>query len=276
MGRWIPSGTMIWQEVGDRVFTRRFKFFNQQIGVVLGGRDVLVVDTRSTPAQAREILADLRELTRDPVTLVVDTHWHFDHAFGNSVFRPASIWGHARTVDRLLARGQATIEEVAAEIPAIASDIREVVIDPPDRTFEDRATVEVGDRSIELTYLGRGHTDTDIVITVPDAGVLFAGDLLEAEAPPSFGDSYPLEWPDTVERLMSMVQDAVVPGHGKVGDRRFVDDQLADLKSLAALARDIDRGVLSLEEALAEAPFGAAAKDAFDRALPQLRGELLD
>jgi glyoxylase-like metal-dependent hydrolase (beta-lactamase superfamily II) len=272
---------MVWQEVGDRVFARRFTFFNQQIGVVLGGRDVLLVDTRSTPAQAREILADLRELTRDPVTLVVDTHWHFDHAFGNSVFRPASIWGHARTVDRLLARGQATIEEVAAEIPAIASDVREVVIDPPDRTFEDRATVEVGDRSVELTYLGRGHTDTDIVITVPDGaapgtGVLFAGDLLEAEAPPSFGDSYPLEWPDAVERLLPLVEGAVVPGHGKVGDRSFVDEQLADFRALAALARRVHAGELDLQSALQQAPFGAAARDAFNRALPQLRGELLD
>ena len=267
---------MIWQEVGDRVFTRRFKFFNQQIGVVLGGREVLVVDTRSTPAQAREILTDLRELTRDPVTFVVDTHWHFDHAFGNNVFRPATIWGHARTVDRLLARGRATIEEVAAEIPAIASDIREVVIDPPDRTFEERATVEVGDRALELAYLGRAHTDTDIVITVPDAQVLFAGDLLEAEAPPSFGDSYPLEWPAAVERILALVDGAVVPGHGAVGDRSFVEDQLADFRAIAALAQRVHAGELDLESALADAPFGAAAQDAFDRALPQLRGELLD
>jgi glyoxylase-like metal-dependent hydrolase (beta-lactamase superfamily II) len=272
---------MSWQEVGDRVFTRRFEFFNQQVGVILGRRDVLVVDTRSTPAQAREILADLRELTRDPVTLVVDTHWHFDHAFGNSVFRPASIWGHARTVDRLLTRGRATIEEVAAEIPAIAEEIREVVIDPPDRTFDDHATVEVGDRAVGLAYLGRGHTDTDIVITVPDAttpgnGVLFAGDLLEAEAPPSFGDSYPLEWPDAVERIMPLVEGAVVPGHGKVGDRSFVEDQLTDFRSLAARARQIHAGELDLAAALDQAPFGAAASDAFDRALPQLRGDLLD
>lgn len=274
---------MAWQEVGDRVFAWRYRFFNQQIGVILGGSDVVVIDTRSTPAQAREILTDLRELTRDPVTIVIDTHWHFDHAFGNSVFRPASIWGHARTVDRLLTRGQAALEEVAAELPAIASDIRETVIDPPDRTFEDRATVEVGDRLVELTYLGRGHTDTDVVITVPDgsghSGVLFAGDLLEAEAPPSFGDSYPLEWPDTVERMLPLVDGAVVPGHGRVGDRRFVEDQLADFKSLAALARDVDRGELSVEEALAEVPaaFGPeASREAFDRALPQLRGELLD
>ena len=267
---------MNWQEVGDRVFTRRFKFFNQQIGVVLGGRDVLVVDTRSTPAQAREILADLRELTRDPVTLVVDTHWHFDHAFGNSVFRPATIWGHTRTVDRLLTRGRSTIEEVAAELPAIASDIREVVIDPPDQTFDERATIVVGDRLLELAYLGRAHTDTDIVITVPDAGVLFAGDLLEAEAPPSFGDSYPMEWPDAVERILPLVEGAVVPGHGKVGDRSFVEEQLADFRAIAALAQRVHAGELDLEAALAEAPFGAAARDAFDRALPQLRGELVD
>lgn len=267
---------MNWQEVGDRVFTRRFEFFNQQIGVVLGGRDVLVVDTRSTPAQAREILADLRELTRDPVTLVVDTHWHFDHAFGNSVFRPATIWGHVRTVDRLLTRGRATVEEVAAELPAIASDIREVVIDPPDQTFDERATIEVGDRVLELAYLGRAHTDTDIVITVPDAGVLFAGDLLEAEAPPSFGDSYPMEWPGAVERILPLVEGAVVPGHGRVGDRSFVEDQLADFRAIAALAQRVHAGELDLEAALAEAPFGAAASDAFDRALPQLRGELRD
>jgi glyoxylase-like metal-dependent hydrolase (beta-lactamase superfamily II) len=267
---------MTWQEVGDRVFTRRFTFFNQQIGTVLGGKDVLVVDTRSTPAQAREILADLRELTRDPVTIVVDTHWHFDHAFGNSVFRPAAIWGHARTVDRLLARGPATIDEVAAEIPAIASDIREVVIDPPDRTFEDGATVEVGDRLVELAYLGRGHTDTDIVMTVPDAGVLFAGDLLEAEAPPSFGDSYPLEWPATVERILPLVAGSVIPGHGSVGDRSFVEEQLADFRAIASLAQRVHAGELDLEAALAEAPFGAASREAFDRALPQLRGELLD
>ena len=268
---------MAWLEVGDRVFAWRYPFFNQQIGAVLGGRDVMVIDTRSTPAQAREIVADVRKLTSDPVTLVVDTHWHFDHAFGNSVFRPASIWGHARTVDRLRKRGLETIEEVAAEIPSIASDIREVQIDPPDRTFEDRATVEVGDRVVELTYLGRGHTDTDIVIAVPDARVLFAGDLLEAEGPPSFGDAYPLEWPGAVARLLPLVSGAVVPGHGKVGDRTFVEEQLADLEALAALARRVGTGELDLDAALAAAPFGPeASRDAFDRALPQLRGELLD
>ena len=87
---------MSWVEVGDRVFVRRYEFYDQNIGVVLGRDEALVIDTRSTHVQAREILDDLRELTADPVTVVVDTHGHFDHAFGNHVFRPATIWGHER------------------------------------------------------------------------------------------------------------------------------------------------------------------------------------
>src|SRR5688500_6879855 len=83
-----------WTEVGDRVFVRRYDFYDQNIGVVLSGDDVLLIDTRSTHVQAREIIADLRGITAAPVTVVVDTHGHFDHAFGNHVFRPATIWGH--------------------------------------------------------------------------------------------------------------------------------------------------------------------------------------
>jgi glyoxylase-like metal-dependent hydrolase (beta-lactamase superfamily II) len=266
---------MLWQEVGDRVLTRRYPFFNQQIGVVLGGRDVLVVDTRSTPAQAREVAADLRELTRDPVSIIVDTHWHFDHTFGNSVFRPAEAWGHVRAAARLRADGRATIEEVAAELPEIASDIRETIIDPPERTFEDRATVQVGDRVVELSYHGRAHTDGDIVLVVPDANVLFAGDLLEEGSPPSFGDSFPLEWPATVERLLPLATGAVVPGHGEVRDPSFVEDQLAAFDRLVELARAVHDGSLDLPAATAEHLFGAPTPDdAFERALAQLRGDL--
>jgi len=271
----IPSPTLIWPELGDRVFTRRYDFFQQQIGVVLGGRDVLVVDTRSTPAQAREIATELRQLTRDPVSIIVDTHWHFDHTFGNSVFRPAAAWGHVRAAARLRADGRATIEEVAAEIPAIASDIRETIIDPPERTFEDHATVEVGDRIVELSYHGRAHTDGDIVLVVPDANVMFAGDLLEEGAPPSFGDSFPLEWPATVERLLPLVTGAVVPGHGAVGDRAFVEAQLAAFRRLVELSRAVEAGSLELEAAMREELFGGRTPDdAFERALAQLRGQL--
>ena len=83
-----------WTEIGDRVFVRRYAFYNQNIGVILARDAALVIDTRTTYPQAREILDDLRELTSAPVEVVVDSHGHYDHAFGNAVFRPATIWGH--------------------------------------------------------------------------------------------------------------------------------------------------------------------------------------
>ena len=264
-----------WLEVGDRVFTRRFEFLDQQIGVVLGGDDVLVVDSRSNEAQAREVASELRELTRSPISVVVNTHWHWDHAWGNRALRPATIWGHVRTAERLSEDWSGLIDDLADAYPDSADDYRSVVLDPPDRTFTERATVELGDRVVELSHHGRGHTDSDIVAFVPDARVLFAGDLLENDASPSFGQSYPLDWPGAIERLVPLATGAVVPGHGSVGDRAFVEGQLTAQREIAALARRIHAGELDLEAAIAAAPFGGGAtRDAFERGLAQLRGEL--
>jgi glyoxylase-like metal-dependent hydrolase (beta-lactamase superfamily II) len=111
---------------------------------------------------------------------------------------------------------------------------------------------------------------------VPDADVLFAGDLLEEGAPPSFGDSFPLEWPATVELLLPLATGAVVPGHGAIGDRAFVEDQLAAFRRLTELARSIHAGSLDLQAAIAGSPFGPdTPRTAFERALSQLRGDLV-
>jgi hypothetical protein len=104
---------------------------------------------------------------------------------------------------------------------------------------------------------------------------MFAGDLLEEGAPPSFGDSFPLEWPATVERLVPLATGAVVPGHGLIGDRQFVEDQLAAFRRLVELSRAIHAGSLDVKGAASEPLFGGPTPDdAFERALAQLRGEL--
>jgi glyoxylase-like metal-dependent hydrolase (beta-lactamase superfamily II) len=268
-----------WVEIGDGVFVRRYAFYDQNIGVILGTDQALVIDTRSTHVQAREILSDLRALTRDPVTVVVDTHGHFDHAYGNHVFRPAVIWGHERCVTFIERTGEARRAAIAREEPGLAADLAEVVIDPPDRTFADATTIEVGGRAVELRYLGRGHTDHDIVIGVPGANVLFAGDLLENGAVPFFGDGFPMDWPATAAAIVPLVGDGVVvPGHGDHAGRTFAESQAVSFAALANLAGRVHAGELTVEDAIAAHPFPDQplehARTPLVRAIAQLRGSL--
>jgi glyoxylase-like metal-dependent hydrolase (beta-lactamase superfamily II) len=267
-----------WVEIGDRVFVRRYEFYDQNIGVVLGDGAALVIDTRSTHVQGREILADLRMLTADPVTTVVDTHGHFDHAFGNHVFRPATIWGHRGCPPFMDRTGEARRARVANDEPSIAADLAEVVIDPPDRVFDDATTIEVGGRPVDLRYLGRGHTDHDIVVSVPDADVAFAGDLIEGGNVPFFNDAYPLDWPATALALVELISGTVVPGHGDHAGRSFATEQATAIAAIADLGRRIHEGELDLEAAIALTPFPAFPPDdvraPLKRAVLQLRGEL--
>ena len=272
-----------WVELGDRFFVRRYAFYDQNIGVVLGRDAALVIDTRSTHVHAREIVDHLRELTHDPVTVVVDTHGHFDHAFGNRVFRPATIWGQAGCVPFMERTGEARRATIAREEPTLASDLAEVVIDPPDRTFEREASIEVGGREVVLHYLGRGHTDHDAVITVPGTDVVWAGDLLENGAVPYYGDGYPMDWPDTADALAALIapgSGVVVPGHGDHAGVDWARAQAASIRSLADLARRVHAGELTLDDAVAAHPFPLYppehARRPLERALRQLRGEPLE
>jgi glyoxylase-like metal-dependent hydrolase (beta-lactamase superfamily II) len=268
----------VWTEIGDRVFVRRYAFYDQNIGAILGDDGVLIVDTRISHRQADEILSDLRDLTALPVRAVVNTHGHNDHAFGNHRFRPAPIWGHERCARMIRDTGAAQLATVAAAMPELAADLAQVVLDPPDRTFDGDSALldfDAGGRRIELRYLGRGHTDNDIVVIVPDADVLFAGDLVEADATPYFGDAYPLDWPASVEAMVDYATGAVVPGHGTVGDRAFVVRSMTEIRTIAELGRLVHGGVLELNEAVLRTPYPAdTALEPLLRAAAQLRGEL--
>jgi glyoxylase-like metal-dependent hydrolase (beta-lactamase superfamily II) len=147
---------------------------------------------------------------------------------------------------------------VIDQAPEAAEQLDAVVLTPPDQVFEEAALIDLGDRQLQLTFLGRGHTDNDIVTVVPDAGVLFAGDLLENDAPPGFGDAYPAAWARTVtDLLLPLVEQVVVPGHGRTGDRANAVAQAADLQSMAALGAQVAAGQLDEEEATRRAPYPA-------------------
>lgn len=255
-----------WLEVADRVFVRRYAFLDQSIGAIIGSDGGLVIDTRSSHPQADELVRDLRELTDAPIT-AVNTHHHWDHAFGNARFADRPIWGHERCAQRLRDDGETMRQRIMAGLPELAAELAEVAVTPPDRTFDETAELRLGDRAVELRYLGHGHTDNDIVILVPDAGVLFAGDLLENGAEPSFGDAYPLAWAETVgERLLPLTRGVVVPGHGAPAGRDFAERQAGELALLAELIRSATSGVIGVDEVMAASPYSAeVTRVALDR-----------
>ncbi|MEX1173507.1 MAG: MBL fold metallo-hydrolase, partial [Chloroflexota bacterium] len=190
-------------------------------------------------------------------------------------------WGHARCVPFMERTGEARKATIASDEPSLADQLDEIVIDPPDRTFTDAASIEVGGRQVDLAFLGRGHTDHDIVITVPGTNVVWAGDLVEGGAVPFFGDGYPMDWVATARALAERVDpDAgvIVPGHGDHAGRAFADAQATSIAGLAALAQRVHDGELALDDAVAEHPFAAFppehARSAFQRAIAQLRGEI--
>lgn len=245
---------MSFDEVGERVWRRRFESLDFNVGVVEGDDGLLIIDTRASHGQADELRSELTGLSDKPVRWVVNTHWHWDHTFGNSRFPEAEIWGHETCRTTLVERGDEMKEGAKDWLPEeFHAAIDEVEVVPPSRTFTERASVAVG-RGVLLDFHGRGHTDADIVVRVPDADVLFLGDLVEESAPPAFGDSHPLDWPATLASIP--LTGSMVPGHGDVVDRAFVAHQLEELEAVARLAGEVTAG-RGAEDAAAEGPYPA-------------------
>jgi glyoxylase-like metal-dependent hydrolase (beta-lactamase superfamily II) len=272
------SGGEQWQEVGDGVLVRRHRSLDLNVGLVLGDGACLVIDTRSSEVEGRELAEAVRRVTAAP-WLVVDTHAHYDHCFGNAAFRPARIWAHRRCAEVLAEYGEVARALAAAAYrehgqAGVADEIASARVDPPDQLLDIQADLDVGGRPVTLRYLGRGHTDSDLAVSVPDAGVLFAGDLVEEGAPPSFGDSFPLEWPSAVAGLVALASGPVVPGHGAVVDATFLRMQQADLARTAEAARSAFAAGQPVEAAVGEVPFPEPyAREALERAYRQLRGD---
>ncbi|WP_245900623.1 MBL fold metallo-hydrolase [Prauserella shujinwangii] len=254
-----------WAEVADGVFVRRHRELDLSVGLVLGERRCLVVDTRGDAAQGAELAAAVRMLTPRPWTVVL-THAHFDHAFGAGAFLPCPVWAHERCRTALTREGAAQRADWAGRYRAAgehatADALAATTIVPPDRLVRDRAELDLGGRRVTLVHPGPAHTDHDLAVHVPDAGVVFAGDLVE-HAPggsftaESFGPDADLaRWPAALGTLLSLGARIVVPGHGEPVDDAFVAAVREPLAALADLRAAVGSGRLSLAAALARSPF---------------------
>lgn len=257
----------MFDQLAEGVFRRRYESLDLNVGVVVGDDGLAVIDTRSTHNEARELLDELAILSSKPVRWVINTHYHWDHVYGNAMFEDAEIWGHELCRSALQNVGEKMKQSAKSWLPSeLHGDVDEVRVVPPEKVFSDQVSLDIG-LEISMSYHGLGHTDSDIVVRVPDAGVAFFGDLLEEGAPPNFGDSYPVAWPLSLRLAAEDLPGVVVPGHGDVVDREFVEAQHAELVRVAELATSYVIGEVELEEAAVLGPYPAdAMKSALVRA----------
>ena len=207
-------------------------------GFVIGDDGVLVVDALFTPDAARALVAEIRRLTPKPIRYVVNTHYHADHTGGDQVLRDAgaviiankNVRGWMRT-NNLNLFGDRITPELKARIEALPL---------PDLVTDKNLTIWLGGRKIELRTV-LGHTGGDLVISVPDAHVLFTGDLLWRKVAPNLIDGSVKEWAATAADFAAMPNAArtiYVPGHGDVADVRDVQDFQAYLFGLRRLVTE--------------------------------------
>lgn len=245
-----------WRELGDAVYVRHHRELELNCGLVVGQERALVVDTHSTTERGERLAGAVRELT-DLEPVVVNTHAHYDHCFGNAAFRDSQIYAHAGAADDLRATAEHQREQVVAHLrrtgrEELAQTYLDTEVVLPAYLFDTEVTLDLGGRVAHLVHGGRGHTDHDLVVAVPDAGVVFWGDLVEHGADPAMEDSFPLEWGSTLEglRLRPEVHEApvAVPGHGDVVDHGYVDAQQAQLSRLGQMLSDeLDHGLREVD-----------------------------
>lgn len=267
-------------EVGDRVWVARYEWYDVNLSIIEGAAGLLVVDTHASGVAARGAITDLRRLSTRPVVGIVNTHAHVDHVLGNHAWREeygeVPVTAHETAAADTLRHGRAAQEEAVALGWPRAEEIASTTIVAADQTFSSVTAIDLGDRSVELVHPGRGHTGGDLVVRLDDADVLLAGDLVEESGPPVWGDdSYPLEWPATLDLVLELVgpSTVVVPGHGTPVDREFVQDQRSAIGIVAETVRDLAGRGIPVTEALesGEWPYPREhLRHAIDRGYAQL------
>jgi glyoxylase-like metal-dependent hydrolase (beta-lactamase superfamily II) len=190
------------------------------VGAIEGEDFLVCFEALATPVAAREWLARLREHTRKPIRYLVLSHYHAVRVLGASAFGADVIVAHENTRALIAERGKEDWASEFARMPRLAEEPDSVPgLTWPTLTFSDRLTIDLGGvrGDLVLQYCGLGHTEGDIVAWLPRQKILFAGDLVEAEAALYTGDAYHREWSSsTLDRVQAIDAETLIGGRGAV------------------------------------------------------------
>ncbi len=210
-----------------------FRYGNAQSMFVVTSAGVIATDPISYARKdaSTVYLAEIRKVTTQPIKYLIYSHHHFDHIAGGKAFKDAgaTIIAHQRAKERL-----AVLQDPSTPLP--------------DETISKTTTIKLGETALELVYLGLNHSDSTLVMRLPKEKIIFAVDIIPVGSLPGRAmiDSHPLEWEDTLKKVIAMDWDRLIPGHpgapaGRLGTKDDVKDVLAFLQEASAQMKEAAR-----------------------------------
>ncbi|HEY1802007.1 MAG TPA: MBL fold metallo-hydrolase [Terriglobales bacterium] len=255
--------------------------------IIVNENGVMIVDDGMTPGAARALVEDLKLITDKPIRWVVNTHFHYDHTSGNSIFGPdveiiaqesvrnalldPEVLHHepytgavSRASDRIESikkqiadkKNAEQLTMLKEELAAAQSDLEQLKAlkpTPPNMTFSSKMTLYSGQRVIELIFLGGGHTAGDIVVFLPNERIVCTGDMMEGtpKGPfvPYMGDAIFDKWTTSLEALKKLDFDTILPGHGApFHNKSYITEVETYLRDFTTRVADLRKQGLSAEQ----------------------------
>jgi glyoxylase-like metal-dependent hydrolase (beta-lactamase superfamily II) len=264
----MAEKTISFSKLGEGLFAYTAEG-DPNTGIIVGDDCCMVIDAQATPLMARDVIERVKAVTDKPIKYVLLSHYHAVRVLGASAFNASEIIASEATRKLIVERGE---QDKASEIGRFPRLFRGVESVPPGLTwptltFKDTMSLWLGRRRVDITHLGRGHTAGDTIAWVPDAGVMFSGDLVEYKSACYCGDAHFADWPKTLDRLAAYNPKALVPGRGDAligrdkvheavaGTRGFLAAQFDAAQEAVAQGKSLKDAVALTRKAM-DKPFG--------------------
>jgi cyclase len=214
--------------------------FAANAGIVIGQDGVLVIDTLISAKEGERFLADIRAVTDKPIKYVVNTHTHLDHAFGNCVFANlgALVISHEADHAMLASKGADILKNVG-QYGLKPEDMLGTEIVLPTLTFNNQTSIDLGGEPVRLIHSVPSHTAGSLVVYLPAKKLLFSGDILFTDFHPFLGDGDFAGWSKTLETLLAMEIEQIVPGHGPLSSKKDLQEMKEYLALFDSKAREL-------------------------------------
>lgn len=267
----LAEKTITFAEIGPGLYAFTAEG-DPNTGVVIGDDGVLIVDAQATPIMAQAVIDRVRSVTDKPITHVLLSHYHAVRVLGASAYRDAKmIIASDATRDLIVERGQFDMDSEIGRFPRLFRGQESIPgLTWPTLSFSGEISVWLGKREVRIRQIGRGHTAGDTIAYVPDANVMFSGDLVEYKSACYCGDAHFKDWPETLAKLAAYDPVALVPGRGDAlvgrekvaaaiaGTKAFLETLYSTTKRAVDAGKDLKAAFADVRAAM-DGPFGAYA-----------------